>query len=160
MLVVGLFQLYGHQQIFSSSGRPQLCNVCWFSACPSFTAINTLSHHPADPSYAKCVGCRPVLALQPTPNFLIIWPTSALQYMLFVGLSQLYSHQYIFSSFSRPQLCNMCWLSACPSFTAINKFSHHPADPSFAIYVGCQPPVLHYLLVVGLSQLYRHEFIL
>jgi len=90
MLVVGLFQVYSHQQIFSSSGRPQLCNICWLSACPSFTAINTLSHHAADPSYAICVGCWPVLTLRPTSNFLIIRLTSALQYMLFVSLSQLW----------------------------------------------------------------------
>jgi len=154
---------------FSWSGRPQLCNICCHSACPRWpSGTNTFSLHLANTSFAIYVGCRPVPALQPsihfliiqpTPNFLIIQPTSALQYMLFVGLSQLYSHQYIFSSFSQPQLCNMCWMSACPSFTAINKFSHHLANPSFAIYVGCQPPVLHYLLVVGLSQLYRHEFI-
>jgi len=103
------------------------------------SGTNTFSLHLADTSFAIYVGCQPVPALQPSTNFLIFWPTPALQYMLVVGLSQLYSHQYTFLSSGQPQLCNMCWLSACPSFTANPKFSHHPADLSFAIYVVCRP---------------------
>jgi len=153
MLVVGLSQLYSHQYTFSSSGRPQLCNMCWLSACPSLTANPKFSHHPADLSFAIYVVCRPVPALQPPIHFLFVQSTPVVQYVLAVGLSQLYSHQQIFSSSGRPQLCKICWLSACPSFTAINTLSHHPANPSFAIYVvDCRPvpasqPSIHFLTI-------------
>jgi len=116
----GLSQLYMHQHIFYSSGRPQFCHICYLSACPSFTCINTFSNHPAD----LILPC-----LSP------------------VGLSQLSMHQQIFYSSGQPQFCHICYLSACPSFTCINKFSTHPADPSFAIY--CQDRFSSTILLGG-----------
>jgi len=108
----------------------------WFSPYPGFTGINKTSSHLAYPSYAIYFACQPVPALQPSIHFLCIWPTPALQYMLVVGLSQLYSHQYTFSSSGQPQFCNICWLSA------INKF------------LMIQPaPALQYMLLFSLSQI-------
>jgi len=148
--------------------------MCWLLACPSLTANPKFSHHLADLSFAIYVVCQPVPALQPPIHFLFVQSTPVVQYVLAVGLSQLYGHQQIFSSSGRPQLCKICWLSACPSFTAINTLSHHLADPSFAIYVVCRPvpalrpstnfliiwltPALQDMLVVGLSQLYSHQY--
>jgi len=113
--------------------------VCHLSACPSFTGINKFSTHLANPSSAIYVTCQPVPALQASTNFLIIWLTLVLPCVSSVGLSQLYKHQQIFYSPGQPQICHICYLSACPSFTCINKFSTHLADPSFAMSVSCQP---------------------
>ena len=113
---VGLSQLYMHQPIFYSSGRPQFYHICYLSACPSFTCINNISNHLADPSFAMCFIRRPVPALQASTHFPIIQPAPVLPCMLPVGLSH---------------------------FTCINNISNHPADPSFAMCFICQPvPIL------------------
>jgi len=113
------------------------------------------------------VSCRPVTALHASTNFLLIRPTPVLPYVSPVSLSQLYMYQQIFYSSGQPQFCHICYLSACPSFTCINKFSTHQADPSSAMSVSCWPvppsqasthfpiiwpaPVLPCMLPVGLS---------
>jgi len=114
---VGLSQLYRHQQIFYSSSQPQFCHICYLLAYPSFTCINNISNHPADPSFAMCFICRPVPILQASTNFPVGRPTPVLQYY---------------------------WSSACPRFTGLNQFSHPPANPSFAMFVTCWlVPLLH-----------------
>jgi len=71
---VGLSQLYMHQQIFYSSGQPQVCHI----------------------------SCWPVPVLHVSTNFLLIWPTLVLSCVSPVSLSHLYMHQQIFYSSSQP----------------------------------------------------------